>query len=139
MKNKITAFLIIGFLAFLSTAMYVYAQSGYEPMMMRDMMNGGYNYNNENYSAKSFPNAKLSEDAKKGGVLFESLCAQCHGQYAQGKIGPNIQGASLSNINWALKNVSMMNSVSTNPQLKNQKNIYYISKFLKSIKKGDNN
>jgi len=71
--------------------------------------------------------------------LFESLCAQCHGQYAQGKIGPNIQGASISNINWALSNVSMMGSVSTNPQLKDQKNIYYISRFLESIKKGNNN
>lgn len=138
MKNKKYAFLIIGLLAFLFTAMYVYAQSGYGPMMMRNMMNGGYNYN-ESYSAKSSTNTKLSENAKKGEILFESLCAQCHGQYAQGKIGPNIQGASISNINWALKNVSLMNSVSTNPQLKDQKNVYYISEFLKSIKRGDNN
>jgi|GEM_PF-2463072 mono/diheme cytochrome c family protein len=137
MKNKTSAFLIIGFLAFLGTAMYVYAQSGYEPAMMRDMMNG--NYNNKNYFAKNYTSAKLSEDTKKGEALFESLCAQCHGQYAQGKIGPNIQGASISNINWALSNVSMMGSVSTNPQLKDQKNIYYISRFLESIKKGNNN
>jgi len=44
MKNKTSAFLIIGFLAFLGTAMYVYAQSGYEPAMMRDMMNGNYKW-----------------------------------------------------------------------------------------------
>uniref|UniRef100_A0A832EXB5 Uncharacterized protein n=1 Tax=Desulfurella acetivorans TaxID=33002 RepID=A0A832EXB5_DESAE len=75
MKNKTSAFLIIGFLAFLGTAMYVYAQSGYEPAMMRDMMNG--NYNNKNYFAKNYTSAKLSEDTKKGEALFESLCAQC--------------------------------------------------------------
>jgi hypothetical protein len=59
--------------------------------------------------------------------------------YAQGKIGPNIQNASLSNIDWALKNVSMMNFLNSKSQLKNQKNIYYISRFLESIKKGNNN
>lgn len=137
MKNKTTTFITIGFLAFLITAMYVYLHSGYEPMM-RNMMNGGYNYNNEDYSYKYQTNAKLSQDAKKGEVLFESLCAQCHGQYAQGKIGPNIQGAFINNINWALRNVSMMNSVRTNPDLKNQKNIYYIYRFLESIQKGSN-
>jgi hypothetical protein len=93
MKSKTIAFLIIGFLIFLGRAIYVYARSGYESVMMRNMMNGGYNYKNEDYSAKSYTNAKLSEDAK----------------------------------------------ISTNPQLKNQKNTYYVSRFLESIKKGNNN
>ncbi|MGC8791063.1 MAG: c-type cytochrome [Desulfurella sp.] len=147
MKNRWVIFVSIAILAFLGVLMYFYAQSnygpaiingyGYRPSMMRGMMSRDYYNNNEHYSNTN-TSIKLSDDAKKGKELFESLCAQCHGQYAQGKIGPNIQNASESNIDWALKNVSMMSSLNSNSKLKNQENIYYISEFLKSFKKGNN-
>lgn len=135
-KVKATVFLAIAFLAFLAQVVYVYAQMGYKENMMGSMMN----FNNKNYAGNNFTSAILSENAKKGQELFESLCARCHGKYAKGLIGPNIQGASVNNINWALKNVSMMSGLNSNVQLKNQNNIFYISDFLKSIKnKAGNN
>ncbi|WP_291491949.1 c-type cytochrome [Desulfurella sp.] len=147
MKNRWVIFVSIAILAFLGVSMYFYAQSnygpaimngyGYRPSMMRGMMGRNY-YNNNKPYANTNTSIKLSDDAKKGKELFESLCAQCHGQYAQGKIGPNIQNASESNIDWALKNVSMMSSLNSNSKLKNQENIYYISEFLKSFRKGNN-
>lgn len=136
MKVKAAVFLAIAFLAFLAQVVYVYAQMGYKA----NMMNGMMNFNNKNYAGNNFTSASLSENAKKGQELFELLCAKCHGKYAQGLVGPDIQGSSASNINWALKNVSMMSGLSSNVQLKNQNNIRYISDFLKSIKnKAGNN
>ncbi len=131
MKKTLLVLSIVLFFALLSTTVFVYAQMGYRSPM-GGMMD--YNHNNENYQSNNYTLSKLSKNAAKGKVLFESLCAQCHGINAQGRIGPNIQGTSSNNIEWALKNVSMMGYLKSNPKLKDTRNIRYISDFLKSIK-----
>ncbi len=135
MKKTLTLLaLSIVLFAFVSIAISKDAKC-YEPQIatMMNMMNSD-NYNNGNYKNDNYINSKLSQNALKVKELFESLCAQSHGDYAQGKIGPNIQGASSNDIEWALKNVSMMGYLKSNHKLQNANNVDYISDFLKSIK-----
>ena len=46
--------------------------------------------------------------AQNGQSLYAANCAVCHGKAAQGKIGPNIVGKTLSDINNAISSVSMI-------------------------------
>lgn len=80
-----------------------------------------------------YSNAANIQNGKK---LFESICAPCHGENAQGNIGPNIVGQSVKKIEWALNNVGMMQPVkSSHSDLNNPKNIEDISAFLHTLKK----
>lgn len=53
--------------------------------------------------------AGLTGDVENGGFLFNFNCSGCHGLKAQGSYGPNIQGRSARDIQWALNNVEPMN------------------------------
>ena len=52
--------------------------------------------------------ATLIPDLHNGAYLFNYHCSGCHGIYAQGKLGPNIQGKSAADIRYALNTVDNM-------------------------------
>jgi len=51
---------------------------------------------------------KTVAPAAAGATLFVFHCAPCHGNDGSGKIGPNIQSATLSLIDYAIQNIPVM-------------------------------
>lgn len=51
---------------------------------------------------------KTTRSSSPGGALFLRHCAACHGEAGAGKIGPNIQGVSVSLIDTGIKIVPLM-------------------------------
>jgi mono/diheme cytochrome c family protein len=43
-----------------------------------------------------FASIPLPAFAQDGGAIFKAKCAACHGAEGQGKVGPKLQGTSLS-------------------------------------------
>ncbi len=68
--------------------------------------------------------------AQNGQALFAAHCAVCHGPAAQGKVGPDIVGKTLSDVNNAISTVSMMSSLSS----LSQQDRADIAAYLQSLK-----